>query len=131
MRKFFLYSDILTISPILNLGSLSLISLLELIYVFRFTSPGFIFIVLWSVLFYLFTITYNLWIYTFFDIKVIYLKILFFKILINLWATTDFPLLCIEYIYIAFFNHDFIDLLKTSMPLSFYQYFVWSSVWFI
>ena len=44
--------------------------------------------------------------YTCFDIEVMYLLILFFKVLMNLSAT-DF-----EYISIAFFSsHDFIDLL--------------------
>ena len=37
---------------------------------------------------------------TFSDIEVIYLEILFFKALINLSATTDFPSLCVEYITI-------------------------------
>ena len=40
------YFDILIMSPILNLGSSLLISLLELIYVLGFTSAGFISIVL-------------------------------------------------------------------------------------
>ena len=40
-----LFSDILTISPILNLGSPSIISLLESIYVLDFTSLGLILIV--------------------------------------------------------------------------------------
>ena len=39
--KICLYFDILTISPILNLGSLVLIPLIELIYVSDFTSTGF------------------------------------------------------------------------------------------
>ena len=39
---FLYFDDILTISPILNLGSLSLISLLELINVLDFTSTGLI-----------------------------------------------------------------------------------------
>ena len=64
----FLYFDVLTISPILNLGSLLLISLLEAIYVLDFTSTGFILIVLWYELLYLLTISSNLSIYTFFDI---------------------------------------------------------------
>ena len=38
----FLYFDIIAITPILNLVSLSLISLLELMYVLDFTSTGFI-----------------------------------------------------------------------------------------
>ena len=42
----FLSFDILTISPILNLGSLSLISLPEFIYVFDFNSTGFILVLL-------------------------------------------------------------------------------------
>ena len=108
----FLYFDILAISTILNLGSLSLISLLESIYVFDFTSTGFILIALWYFLLYLLTISANLSIYTFYDIEVIYLQILFFTVLTNLSATIDFPSLCVEYISIAFFpSHDFIDLL--------------------
>ena len=51
----FLYFDILTISPILNLESLLLISLLESIYVFGFTPKGFVLIVLWYILLYLLT----------------------------------------------------------------------------
>ena len=47
-----------------------------------------------------------------FDIAVIYLKSFFFKVLINLLATTDFSSLCVEYSSISFFSsHDFIDLL--------------------
>ena len=71
--KKFLYIDILTISSILNLGSWYIIYLLDSIYVLGFTSTGFILIVLWYVLLYLLTISSNLWIYTFFDIQVIYL----------------------------------------------------------
>ena len=48
--KMFLYLDILTTSTILNLGSLSSIYWLELIYMFDFSSTGFILIVLWYVL---------------------------------------------------------------------------------
>ena len=44
--KNFLYFDILTESPILNLGSLSLFSLLESTDVLDYTSIGFILIVL-------------------------------------------------------------------------------------
>ena len=43
--KIFLYFSILTISPILNSGFLSLIYLLESIYVLDFTSTGFVLIV--------------------------------------------------------------------------------------
>ena len=39
----FLYFDILSISPILNLGSLLLVALLESTYVFDFTWTGFYF----------------------------------------------------------------------------------------
>ena len=54
----------------------------------------------------------HLSIYTFFDIKVKHLEILFFKIVISLSATRDFPPLCFEEISAVFFsNHDFIDLL--------------------
>ena len=45
-KNVFLCFFILTISPILNLGSLSLISLIQRIYVFDFTSTGLILIVL-------------------------------------------------------------------------------------
>ena len=57
--KMFLYSDIVR-SPILNLGTLLSISLLESIYVLNVTPRGFILIVLWDVLQYLLTIWYNL-----------------------------------------------------------------------
>ena len=50
--KLFLYFDILTPSPILNFGSLLLVSLLESVYVFDFTSTGSILIVLLYVLLY-------------------------------------------------------------------------------
>ena len=53
-------------SPILNLGSLLLISLLESIYVFHFTSAGFILFDIWYLLLYLLTISSNLSIYKFF-----------------------------------------------------------------
>ena len=67
------YFDILTISLILKLGSLLLVSLVESIYVFDFTSAGFILIVLWYVLLYLSNISSHLSIYTFFEIEVMYL----------------------------------------------------------
>ena len=66
--KMFLYIDILTISPILYLGSSFIIYFLDSIYVLGFTSTGFVLIVLWYVLLYLLTISSNLWIYTFFDL---------------------------------------------------------------
>ena len=47
--------------------------------------------------------------------------ILFFKVLINLTAKTDFLSLCVEYISISLsFNHDFIDGLQNSLHLSTY-----------
>ena len=67
------YFDILTISLILKLGSLLLVSLVESIYVFDFTSTGFILIVLWYVFIYLSNISSHLSIYTFFEIEVMYL----------------------------------------------------------
>ena len=94
----FLYFVILTMSPILNLGPLSLLYLL-----FDFTSTSFILIVLWYVLLYLLTISSNLRIYTFFYIEVTYLKISFFKVLINLYATIDSFSLCFEFISMPFF----------------------------
>ena len=57
----------------LNLGFLSFISLLELIYVFDLTSTGFILIVQWYEFLYLFTISSYLSIQTFSEIKVTYL----------------------------------------------------------
>ena len=67
------YFDILTISLISNLGSLLLVSLVESIYVFDFTSTGFILIVQWYVLFYLSNMSSHLSIYMFFEIEVMYL----------------------------------------------------------
>ena len=53
-----------------------------------------------------------IYIYTLFGTEVTYMQILFFKVLINLSTTTDFPSLCVEYISISLScNHDFIDLL--------------------
>ena len=98
LEKTFSYFDILTISPILNLGYLSLNFLLESVYVLDFTLTGFILIVLCYVLLYLFTISSNLSIYTFFETEGTYLKISFFKVLMNLLAVTYFPSLRIEYI---------------------------------
>ena len=58
--------------------------------------------------------------YLFFDIEVIYIfKILFLNVLINLSAAAYFPSLCVEYISVSLSNnHDFIDLLQISLPLS-------------
>ena len=52
----FLYFEILTVSPILNLGSLLLICLLYSTYVFDAAATGFILIVERYVLLYLWTI---------------------------------------------------------------------------
>ena len=44
---------------------------------------------------------------------------LFFKVLINISATSDFPSLCVQYISVSLScNHDFIDLLQNALPLS-------------
>ena len=57
-----------------------------------FTSAGLVLMVLWHVLLYLLTMSSNLSITTFFEIEVMFLLILLFKVLIiNLAATTDFP----------------------------------------
>ena len=42
--------------------------------------------------------------FIFFDVEVLYLQILFFRILINLSPTTGFPSLFVEYIAISFFQ---------------------------
>ena len=42
--------------------------------------------------------------------------------------TTDFPSLCVEYISISFFSHDFIDLNKTHCVIN--PYFLWFSIRF-
>ena len=57
-----------------------------------------------------FTISGSLLMYTFFDITVMYLKILFFYILMNHSATTDFPSLWVKKSQ-YYYNHDLIDLL--------------------
>ena len=95
VSKTFLYFAILTESITLNLGSLSLFSTSKSVYVFDVTSIWFILIVLWYVLLYLLTISFNLSIYTFFDIAEIYYT-LFFKVLTNLLATIDFHSSCVE-----------------------------------
>ena len=47
----------------------------------------------------------NLSIHTFFfDIEVMYLQILFLKVLINHSAKSDFPSLCVEYIFVSLFS---------------------------
>ena len=99
----FLYFDILTISPILNLWFLSLISLLESRYIHDFTSTGFYLIVLWSVLLWLLTISSNLSIHIFSWYWCFVFINLFFKVLINFSAITDVPSLCVECISISFF----------------------------
>ena len=94
-------------------------SLLKSIYVLDFTSAGFILVVLWYVLLYLLTISAKLLIYTIFDTEVIYLLILFFRLLINFSPTADFHSLCFEYIFISLsYNHDLIDILRNQLPLS-------------
>ena len=106
LAKMFLYFGILTWLPTLNLESFLITSLIESFYALSLTLTGFILLVLWHVLLYSSTISYNLLIYTFFDIEVMYMWILAFKVLINLSATTDFTSLCIEYIFMSLpFNH--------------------------
>ena len=114
----FLYVHILTISSILNSGSLSLIPSLKVICVTDFTSTGLILIFLWYVLLYIFPLSSNLLIYSFFDIEVIYLWISFFMVLINFLGTTNFPSLCIDYISI-------VKLTAFICPC-----FVWVAIWF-
>ena len=71
---------------------------------------SFILIVLRYLWLYLLTISSNLSIYILLHIEVIYLQILFFRVLINLSATTDCPSLCVDYISTSFFfYHDFIE----------------------
>ena len=65
LQKLFLYFDILTISPTLNLRPSLLFSLLKSLCVFRFTPTGFILMVLWYVFLYLLARSYSLSIYTF------------------------------------------------------------------
>ena len=69
-----LYLEIPSWSPTLNLRSLQFFSLLECnsiesIYVLNLTSTGLILILLWYVLLYSLTMSFNLSIYAFFDIK--------------------------------------------------------------
>ena len=67
---------------------------------------------------YLLAMSSNLLIYTFFDIEVMYFQILFFKVLANLSATTDFLSLYVEFASVSLScNHDVIDLLQSSLPL--------------
>ena len=69
LTKMFFYFDTLIWSSALNLGFLYLLFLPELIYVLFLTSAGFILIVIWYVLLHVITISSNLSIYTYFDIK--------------------------------------------------------------
>ena len=58
-------------------------------------------------------------IYLFFDIELIYLWILFYKVLINLSATTDFSSFCIEHIALLLScKDDVIGLLQNPLSLS-------------
>ena len=58
------------------------------------------------------TISSNLSIYTFFDIEVMYLEIIFIKVLINFSTTTDYPSLFVEYISMSLKNLLHFHLLK-------------------
>ena len=56
--------------------------------------------------------------YTFLDIDVIYLYILFFSFLTNLSVKTNFPALCVEYISIPLpSNQGLTDILENPLPL--------------
>ena len=107
LAKMLLYFDILTWLPSLNFGIFLLFSLLKPIYMLSFTSASFFLMVLWDMVLYLWTMSSNLSIYTFFDIEVLY----YIFVLINLSARTDFPPLCVEYSSILLcWKNDFIDL---------------------
>ena len=58
-KNILIYFDILALLPILNFGFLSVISSLESIYVFDFTSTVVILIFLWYVLLYLYRLIYQ------------------------------------------------------------------------
>ena len=100
-----LYFDILTISPVLNLDPLSLISLPESINVLDFTTAGFILVQIYHLIYQC--------------IHFLIFKSNFFKILMNNSNKSSyrFPTityihsLCVGYISITFFSHDFINLL--------------------
>ena len=96
-KKCFIF-DILRWSPTSNLGSLSLLSTSNSIYELDSTSIGFALIVLY-VLLYFSAILFNLPIHT----LVIYLQILFFKISINVSASTNFLSICVECISISLY----------------------------
>ena len=68
-----------------------------ILYMPSLISVGFILIVLWSVLLYKSTINHLIDQYKHFWVLNLYLWILFFKVLINLLTTIDFPSLCVEY----------------------------------
>ena len=84
------------------------INICDLFYINRFHfNCAMIFIVV-----FLLTISSNLPIFTFFILKSYIYKFYSFKVLINLSATANVLLLCVEKISIAFFSsHYFIDLL--------------------
>ena len=88
----FLYFDFSKILPNLNLRSS--ISLLDYIDKLDFTSTGFILIFFWYGLLYLLSISSNLSIWKFFELK----SCIYDKVLLNLSAITDFPSLFVEYI---------------------------------
>ena len=72
---------------------------IELSCVFDFISRFHFHCVILRIDFFLLSITSNLSIYFLFVIEVKYLCILFIKVLIDFSATTEFPLLCVEYVF--------------------------------
>ena len=82
--------DIITKLPTLNLESLSFCSTKYLRYVPSCTSARIVFDIPWYYLLYFPSVSFSLSMYRRFDMAVIYLWILIFKILMNLSPTTDF-----------------------------------------
>ena len=84
-----------------------------------------------TVLLDLLTVSCNLLIHKLFDTEVIYLQILFFKVLTNFSAATDFPSLCLEYISISLScNHDF-SLIYCKVCNFYLPIIFWFATWFI
>ena len=82
--------DIFPKLPTLNLESLSFCSTKYLRYVPSCTSARIVFDIPWYYLLYFPSVSFSLSMYRRFDMAVIYLWILIFKILMNLSPTTDF-----------------------------------------
>ena len=129
----FLNFDILTISPVLNFGSSSLISLRKLIYVFDFKSASFILFVVWCVLLYLlirYSNTYNLSIYTFFILQAYTYK--FHSLSSNrLFSNNRFSSLWVEHISTRFFIWPWFLWSVLKYTAFIYPYFIWFAIRFI